>query len=62
MLFVSLAQGQTGDTAEPVMASCDRRLIAAVLRELKRISTRDDAQTRADDAPSGGDPDDGVLK
>ena len=62
MLFVSIAEGQTGDTTEPVLASCDRRLVDAVLRELKRISTQDRAQTRPDDAHSGGDPDDGVLK
>ncbi len=60
-VFLTLAEGPTGDDTHPLFATDDARVIAAVLRELERISlprgVADDATRRAPVRRLGrGDP------
>lgn len=44
MLFLTLAEGPAADDTQPLFATCDRRLVEAVLRELQLLA-RDDRDT-----------------
>jgi hypothetical protein len=38
MLFLTIAQGEAADDTQPVLATCDQRLVAAVIRELQFLA------------------------
>lgn len=48
-LFITLSEGPRADRTQPVLATGDRRIIAALLREIERLGNRDDAE--GDDLP-----------
>jgi hypothetical protein len=61
MWFLTLAEGAAGDDTRPLFATSDERVIAAVFRELERLSlpcgVADGATRRAALHPLGrGDP------
>jgi hypothetical protein len=40
-VFLTISEGESGDDTQPLFATCDQRLVAAVIRELQLLAQDD---------------------